>query len=48
MLLQLEIEDLRRMQFEYPEVYDELFLEQADLLQEVLSRKMVVIKQMES
>ena len=44
MLLQLEIKDLRRMQFEYPEVYDELFLEQAELLQEVLSRKMVVIK----
>ena len=32
MLLKFAVEDLKKMQLEYPEVYDELFMEQAELL----------------
>ena len=36
------------MQLEYPEVYDELFMEQAELLREVLTSKMYATQQLES
>ena len=48
MLLKFAIEDLKKMQLEYPEVYDELFMEQAELLREVLTSKMYATQQLES
>ena len=35
------------MQFEYPEVYNELFYEQAELLEQVLTRKMQALRHLE-
>ena len=44
---QLSVVDLKRMQFEYPEVYNELFFEQAELLEQVLTRKMQATRHLE-
>ena len=44
---QLSIDDLKRLQFEYPEVYDELFFEQSELLEEILTSKMEAIQFLE-
>jgi hypothetical protein len=46
-LLMLATQDLHCMQFEYPEVYEELFESQIDVLEKLIASKMVAIEYLE-
>lgn len=46
-LLQLAMEDLKRMQSEYPEIYEELFESKIEILHSVLEQKLKAINHLD-